>query len=225
MLRKEKPLKTKSCLAAMAVLAPLLLAPSIASADNALQSEINLLAEHWASAKYLSKGNEESAKMVAVSDEAERLVQKYPGNVQPLIWLGIITSERASLTWGLDALNLATRARDILSSAEQIDPKALDAGAATSLGVLYYRVPGFPLGWGDTSKARKLLQEAVTNAPNGRDAHYFYADFLYEQGDYQEAKKVLLQGLNLPSHPERPVWDKYFPQVMRSLLDKIRDKL
>ena len=56
-----------------------------------------------------------------------------------------MTSERASLTWGLAALNHASRARDLLLEAYKMDPKALDAGTPTSLGVLYYRVPGFRL--------------------------------------------------------------------------------
>jgi hypothetical protein len=65
--------------------------------------------------------------------------------VEPIIWDGVVTSERASLTWGFTALNLATKARDILISAERQDAKALDAGAPTSLGMLYHRVPGFPI--------------------------------------------------------------------------------
>ena len=43
----------------------------------------------------------------------------------------------------------------------QENPAALDAGAPTSLGVLYYRVPGFPFGFGDNDKARQLLAQAV----------------------------------------------------------------
>ena len=144
---------------------------------------------------------------------------------EPLIWDGIVTSERASLTWGFTALNLATKARDILISAERQDPKALDAGAPTSLGVLYYRVPGFPVGWGDTEKARHYLEEAVKNAPKGRDAHYFYADFLFEQREYKQAEAVVMRALSLPSHPERPIWDRYFPEVMAGLLEKIRGKM
>lgn len=202
-----------------------LLSPSAQASNNkAMDADITTLAEHWATAKYQSKGDTPQ-RMADVQSEAAGLVQKYPNNVEPQIWLGIVTSERASLTWGLDALNLATQARDILSRAEKADPQALEAGAATSLGVLYYRVPGFPLGWGDTSKARALLQEAVANAPNGRDAHYFYADFLYEQGEYQEAEKVIRAAMRLPAHPERPVWDHYFPSVMQNLLNKIHDKL
>ena len=186
---------------------------SIAAGDPALDKEIVRIAEDWAKIKYLSSNDSErQTKMDALGDQADALVKRYPGRVEALVWDGIITSERASLTWGLAALNYATRARDILLEAEKLDPKALDAGAATSLGVLYYRVPGFPVGWGDNSKARQYLEQAVANAPNGRDAHYFYADFLYEQGEYQKAEQVLKVALSLPHHPERPVWDTLFPE-------------
>ena len=197
-----------------------------ASSDRALNADITNLAEEWARAKYLSNTDDErKEKMEPIGAEADALVKRYPGYVEALIWDGIITSERASLTWGISALTLATRARDILLEAEKMDPKALDAGAPTSLGVLYYRVPGFPIGWGDNEKARHYLEEAVHNAPNGRDAHYFYADFLYEQGQYKEAEAVLKQGLALPHHPERPVWDEHFPRVMEGLLERVHQKM
>jgi tetratricopeptide (TPR) repeat protein len=197
------------------------------AADNkALDAEILKIAEEWATIKYTSDSVDTvKSRMEALGAKADNLVKRYPGQVEALIWDGIITSERASLTWGLTALDLASRARDVLLQAEKMDPKALDAGAPTSLGVLFYRVPGFPIGWGDNDKARKYLEEAVRNAPNGRDAHYFYADFLYEQGEYAKAEKVLTRALALPHHPERPVWDKYFPKVMEGLLERVRDKM
>jgi len=196
-----------------------------AAANDKLNTEILQIAEEWATIKYAGDKDQTKDKMEALGAKADDLVKRYPGRVEALIWDGIITSERASLTWGLTALNLATRARDILSEAEKLDPKALDGGAPASLGVLYYRVPGFPVGWGDNSKARHYLEEAVRNAPNGRDAHYFYADFLYEQGEYALAAQVLKKALALPAHPERPVWDRYFPKVMEGLLTRVQDKL
>ncbi len=217
--------KSFAFISALLGLATLMPAAAFASKDPVLDREINMLAEHWASVKYLASNGNVQDKMANVGEEAEDLVKKYPGRVEPLIWLGIINSERASLSWGFEALSFAGKARDVLLKAEQMDPRALDAGAPTSLGVLYYRVPGFPVSWGDTNKARNYLREAVANAPNGRDAHYFYADFLYEQGAYREADKVIREGLALPAHPERPLWDKYFPVVMRELHEKIRDKL
>jgi hypothetical protein len=75
---------------------------------------------------------ERKEKMAPVGAKADELVKRYPGRVEALIWDGIVTSDRASLTWGLTALNLATRARDLLLEAEKLDPKAVDAGAPTS---------------------------------------------------------------------------------------------
>ncbi len=222
------PLKMRALVAASMGLIMLAAASSVAIAagDPALDKEVLRIAEEWATIKYLSSSDSErQAKMDALGDQADGLVKRYPGRVEALIWDGIITSERASLTWGLSALNYASRARDILLEAQKIDPKALDAGASTSLGVLYYRVPGFPIGWGDTGKARQYLEQAVANAPNGRDAHYFYADFLYEQGEYQKAEQVLKVALSLPHHPERPVWELYFPKVMEGLLQKVHAKM
>jgi tetratricopeptide (TPR) repeat protein len=222
-------MKTMSHKAAAAALLALLIAPALparASDNRALDAHLNTLAEEWARAKYLSNTDaERKEKMEPIGAEADALVKRYPGRVEALIWDGIITSERASLTWGISALNLATKARDMLIEAEKMDAKALDAGAPTSLGVLYYRVPGFPIGWGDNQKARSYLQEAVHNAPSGRDAHYFYADFLYEQGEYKEAEAVLKKALTLPKHPERPVWDEHFPQVMEGLLERVQQKM
>ncbi len=221
------PLKMRALVAASMGLIMLAAASSvsIAAGDPALDKEIVRIAEEWAKIKYLSSSDSErQTKMDALGDQADALVKRYPGRVEALVWDGIITSERASLTWGISALNYATRARDTLLEAQKIDPKALDAGAPTSLGVLYYRVPGFPLGWGDTGKARQYLEQAVASAPNGRDAHYFYADFLYEQGEYQKAEQVLKVALSLPHHPERPVWDLYFPKVMEGLLQKVQSK-
>ncbi|MGO9459599.1 MAG: tetratricopeptide repeat protein [Rhodomicrobium sp.] len=201
--------------------------PATRASDNrAMDADILVVAEEWAEIKYLSKDDSErKEKMEVLGAKADALVTRYPGRPETLIWDGIVTSERASLTWGLSALSHANRARDLLLEAYKMDPKALDAGAPTSLGVLYYRVPGFPLGWGDTDKARQLLEEAVRNAPNGRDAHYFYADFLFEQGEYKKAEEVLKVALALPHHPERPVWESYFPKVMEGLLTKVRSKI
>ncbi len=202
-------------------------APAVQASDNRqMDADILVVAEEWAKIKYQSKDDSErKEKMETLAVKADALVTRYPGRPEALIWDGIVTSERASLTWGLTALNHASRARDLLLEAYKMDPKALDAGAPTSLGVLYYRVPGFPLGWGDSDKARAYLEEAVKNAPNGRDAHYFYADFLYEQGDYKKAEQVLKAGLALPKHPERPVWDSHFPKVMEGLLTKVQAKI
>lgn len=105
--------------------------------------------------------------------------------------------------------------------AYSINPKAEDGGAAMSLGVLYYKVPGSPIGFGDKAKARKLLKEALAVDPNGLDANYFYGDFLYDQGNNAGAKSYLLKALRAPHDPSRPVWDAGRRREVQALIATI----
>jgi len=200
--------------------------PVLAAGDPALNADILHLSLDWEHIKFEVENADQQEKLMAgVADRAAALTQKYPNQPEAQIWLGIILSEQASMAnengSPIKALRLASKARDILEEVEKTDAVAADAGAPTSLGVLYYRVPGFPIGFGDKTKARRLLQEAVANAPNGMDANYFYGDFLFQQKEYPQAAKVLQHALALPPHPDRPVWDKSRRLVIQQLLAQI----
>ena len=211
-------------LAAASIMMLVSAAPIAHASDNkAMDADILAVAEEWAKIKYLSKDERREREDGGARSQGRRVGNKYPAG------------RDADLGWDRDqrarfphlgahrAQPRQQRPRSLLKPTK--GPAALDGGAPTSLGVLYYRVPGFPLGWGDTDKARQFLEEAVKNAPSGRDAHYFYADFLFEQGDYKKAEQVLKTALALPHHPERPVWDTYFPKVMEGLLTKVQSKI
>ncbi len=202
---------------------------SVQAAGNpALNAAILGLSLEWEHVKFQVDNRDEQEKQMAViAQHAAHIEQQFQNAPAAMIWVGIITSEQASMasenSSPIRALIYARRARDILEKAEKIDAVAVDAGAPTSLGVLYYRVPAFPLGFGDKSKARHYLQEAVKNAPDGLDANYFYGDFLYEQHQYPEAVELLKRALTVPVHPERPLWDKSRRLVIQELLAKIQN--
>jgi tetratricopeptide (TPR) repeat protein len=143
-----------------------------------------------------------------------------------MIWVGILAGEQAALAnengSPLKAWELAKRARDILETIEKTDPATMDAGAPTTLGLLYDQVPGFPIGFGDKNKARHYLQEAMRNAPNALDVNYFYGDFLYRQGEQAEAIKVLEHALTLPELSNRPIWDKSRRAEIRKILSQLQ---
>lgn len=222
---------SRTVMAALAAIAVMLLAldsSGVRAANNSqLNADVLRLSLEWEHIKFQVEDRDEQEKQMAVvAEHAADLVRRYPTAREASIWLGIINSEQASMAGQnsspFKALGFAKRAREILEKAEKTDPTTMDAGAPTSLGVLYYRVPGFPIGFGDKAKARRLLQEAIANAPNGLDANYFYGDFLYEQQEYPEAIKVLKRALTLPGHPDRPVWDRSRRQVMQELLAKMQ---
>lgn len=195
------------------------------SADPAFDAALHALAIHWETIKFsVPPGDKQTAEMETVGAEADALYARYPARVEAAIWDGILKSERASMASAFTALSLAKEAKAILETAYAADPSALDAGAPTSLGVLYYRVPGFPIAFGDNKKALKLLQQATQAAPKGLDAWYFYGDYLMNQHQYDEAKQVFTYALTIPETPDRPLWDKNRRLVIKEDLAKIESK-
>jgi tetratricopeptide (TPR) repeat protein len=196
-----------------------------AQAVDAADAEVHRLQSTWEAIKFsVPEGDEQTRQMNALGEDADAVASKFPDRSEVLIWDGIITSERASMASAFSALGLAKAARDLLERAYKMAPAKLDAGATTSLGVLYYRVPGFPIGFGDKVKARQLLEQAVKLAPTGLDAWYFYADFLYEQQEYPKAADAFRHALSLPQHPDRPLWDKNRRLVIEERLASIAAK-
>jgi tetratricopeptide (TPR) repeat protein len=217
----------KSRISFLLVFVSLVLGPGAlpSRAADALPPEVRRLQTKWEAIKFdVPEGDEQTKQMNALGEEADAVAQHLSSVPEALIWDGIITSERASMASTFSALGVATRARDILEQAYKIDPARMDAGATTSLGVLYYRVPGFPIGFGDKAKARQLLEQAVKLAPNGLDAWYFYGDFLYTQNEYPKAADVFQHALKIPVHQDRPLWDKNRRLVIKELLAKIEEK-
>ncbi|MGO8911314.1 MAG: hypothetical protein ACLQDM_18615 [Bradyrhizobium sp.] len=198
-----------------------------ASEDPSLKSELLRLAHDWEHVKLqVVDRDDQERQMAGLAQRAGKIAEQHENVPDPVVWIGIITSEQASLAnengSPLKALELAKRARDILEMVESTSPATMDAGAPTTLGLLYDRVPGFPIGFGDKAKARNYLQEAIRNAPNGLDANYFYGDFLYRHGERAEAIKVLEHALTLPELSNRPIWDRSRRVEIRKILSQLQ---
>jgi tetratricopeptide (TPR) repeat protein len=180
-----------------------------AAPDPAFDAELLSIQQAWAKVNYETPaGDARKDAFDTLEKRAEAFTKQHPGRAEALIWEGIIESSYAGAKGGLGALGLAKEARASLEAALKIDPTALNGSAYTSLGTLYYRVPGFPIGFGDHDKARKLLQEALKINPDGIDPNYFYADFLVKQGEYAAALPYLEKAARAPARPGREVADK-----------------
>jgi tetratricopeptide (TPR) repeat protein len=160
----------------------------------------------WAEAKYVkTEKSEKIAEFEKCAQGAAELSKQFPQNAEPLIWQGICTASQCELL-KLSALGKAKEAKSIFEKAAAMNDKALDGSAYTNLGVLYHRVPGWPIGFGNTKLAEENFQKAVAIAPNNIDANYFYALFLIDEKRYDEAKTYLNLASNAPSR-NRPLAD------------------
>ncbi|WP_372986303.1 tetratricopeptide repeat protein [Marinobacter sp.] len=201
----------------------LLLASIIAApvwAGN-LDSDLAGIQGRWAEIQYQLPEDQKEKAFEDLAGQAQVLVDTYPDRAEPLIWQGIVLSTYAGAKGGLGALGLVKDARKSLEKALEIDPAALEGSAYTSLGSLYYQVPGWPLGFGDDDKARKYLLKALELNPNGIDPNYFYGDFLIEQDQPERAREYLNKALNAPERPNRPVADAGRRKEIRSKLEQI----
>lgn len=195
-----------------------------------LKSELLRLSHDWEHVKLrVIDRDDQERQMAELAQRAGKIAEQYENFPDPIVWVGILTSEQASLAnengSPLKALELAKRARDILETVEKTAPATMDAAPPTTLGLLYDGVPGFPIGFGDKVKARYFHQEAIRYAPNGLDANYFYGDFLYRQGELTEAIKVLEHALTVPSLTNRPDWDKSQRAVIRKILSQLQKSI
>ncbi|MCP1471492.1 tetratricopeptide (TPR) repeat protein [Sphingobium sp. OAS761] len=192
------------------------------AASAAMPDEVKVINDNWARISYQMNGSShQTTALDKLAHLADVTVARYPGQADPLLWQGIVVSEQANRANIFHKLGLATRARDILARAYAINPRAGNGGAAMSLGVLYYKVPGSPIGFGDKARARQLLQQALALDPDGLDANYFWGDYLYDQGDKAGAKAALVKALHAPHDPARPVWDAGRRGEVQALLRKI----
>ncbi|WP_425600498.1 hypothetical protein [Luteimonas salinisoli] len=168
---------------------------------------IEQIRDRWAEISYqLPKAQRESA-FEELARQVEGVRQARPRDAEALIWEGIVLSSLAGEKGGMGALGLVKRARADFEAALEIAPDALDGAAYTSLGALYYQVPGWPLGFGDDDTARTLLRQGLAIDPDGIDANYFYADFLRDQKDWRGAKEGFEKALAAPARSGRELAD------------------
>lgn len=187
-------------LIATALLAGLLAIPAFA-AD--LAPDVVAVRDRWAEVKYDVPEDQRDTAFETLAKQAESVRTAHPGDAGALIWEGIVLSSWAGEKGGLGALGLVKKARKDFEQAIAIEPGALEGSAYTSLGSLYYQVPGWPVGFGDDDKAREMLTKGLEANPAGIDANFFYADFLRDQEDYAGARAALQKVLAAPPRPGR----------------------
>jgi tetratricopeptide (TPR) repeat protein len=198
--------------------------PAFALSD-AGQQQLQQLQTRWAEINYQTPKAQREAAFEKLAAEADAAVKAEPKAPELLIWRGIILSTWAGAKGGMGALGLAKQAKASLEEAMAIDPRALQGSAYTSLGSLYYQVPGWPIGFGDDKRAETMLLKALEINPDGIDPNYFYGDYLYHEKRYAKARTALQHALAAADRPGRAVADKGRRDEARALLAKVQAEM
>lgn len=196
------------------------LAATAAPVDDAVAE----LQREWEVVRYESAPAEREKRFEALAARAHQASQAHPARSEPLVWEGIILSSLAGEKGGLGGLGLVKQAKTLYETAIQLDDRALEGSAYNSLGVLYYKVPGWPVGFGNKDKARELLQKALAINPKGIDPNFFYAEYLVETKQPEQAIVHLERALQAPPRPGRALADSGRREEARALLEKLRSR-
>lgn len=187
--------------------------------------ELAEIQHDWAVANYSTPEDGQEKAFEKLVAKARDLVKRYPDEAAPKVWLAISLSTDAGVNGGFGALGKVKEAKKLLEAAEKIDPQVLNGSIYTSLGSLYYQVPGWPIAFGNDDKAEQYLKKALQINPQGIDSNYFYADFLLEQDQPKKALKYLEKALAAPPRPGRPLADKGRRQEVQQAMARARNML
>jgi len=191
---------------ALALVTVALLMSSTVFADA--KDDLVQLQTNWAKANYILKDKAQVTAFETLIEQADKSVMANTNSVELLIWQGVIKASYAGVKGGLGALTLAKSAKADFEKALTMNDTTLQGSSYTNLGVLYYKVPGWPIGFGDDDKAKIFLDKALAIDADGIENNYFYADYLIDQGQYADAEVYLLKAQHAPARPNRPLADK-----------------
>ena len=112
-------------------------------------------------------------------------------------------------------------ARALLDKAIAIDPKANEAAGLNALGILYHKVPIWPISFGNNKKARAYFEQALSVSSN-LDTNFRMGEFLIDMGEREKGVSHLKTALALPDRLGRPedVWKR---KSIEALIQKNKD--
>lgn len=224
---KKKPISVRTKLQKLLTLFCAVFMFTLSSQSNAatLDENIQQLSDTWGHVNFELTKDEQDAGFIALIEQANSVTSQFPTQAAAWTWSGIIKSSYAGASGGLGALSFAKAAKKDFEKSIKLDPKALAGSAYTSLGVLYHKVPGWPIAFGDDDDAQELLKKGLENNAEGKISNFFYGEFLYDDRKYAQAKKHLLVAKQAPLRANSLVSDQYRQVEIEALLVKVEKKL
>jgi len=197
---------------------------SAQAADTALQ-----LAQRWDVIKYQT--TDKDARIAAYEKliaDAKSIAQSNANDPAPKVWAAISLATLGGEVGAMGgALSKVTEAKELLEEALKEHPnKELETSIHTTLGSLYYQVPGWPIGFGDEDEAVKHLNIALKLDPTSLGANFWMGSYLWEETrKREEAGQYFIRTMAAPARPGREAADKGRKAEAAELLAKVEKKL
>ena len=208
----------------LALLAFILPGAGHSKAGPNVHDTVRRLEDEWAEIFYRLPPSKHAERFKDLLARVHSVSVQNPKEADPLILEAIVLCTYAAADVGLSTLGKIGEARELLIKAIDIDPRAMEGSAYITLGNLYYRLPGWPISFGDDDSARQYLEAALKLYPNALDSNYFYGDFLLQQGEYDKALAYLEKAEKAPIRPYMMLSDTKLKEEVREALTAAREK-
>lgn len=194
------------------------------AAEAIVLGAVQNLRNEWEHVFYELPESQQGPRLEALLVRSANLVAQYPQSAEPLIMQALVLCALAGHDGGFSALGHVKGARDVLLKSLKLDPQALEGSALVTLGNLYYRLPGWPISFGDDERARQYLEKALKLYPDQLDTNYFYGDFLLDQGEFDKALPYLERADKMPLRSDTRLSDLKLKQELVQALRDARAK-
>ncbi|MDB5956376.1 hypothetical protein [Ramlibacter sp.] len=201
-------------------------APAWAQAQRDSDLLVNLRHD-WEVARYQSPPGDRERLFAALAGRAHTVADLMPGRAEPLVWEGMAMSAQAEeegLLGVWTKYQLTHKAKALFEAAIRINGDVLDGAAYIGLGMLYYKVPRWPMSFGDLAKGGELLQKALALHPGSIDPNYSYGEYLFETRRADQAVSYLQKALQIPIRSGYQVADTGRREEIRALLNQVKER-
>jgi tetratricopeptide (TPR) repeat protein len=165
--------------------------------SGSMNERVSEIEGSWADTREIEATPERKNIFLQLVSDITDVVVEFPSQAEPLILKSAILLTMAEDASSFVALGLVNEAKDLLQKAIGINPEASKGSALVTLGVLYYKVPSWPIAFGDNDEAETYLLKALDVDPEGIGSNYYYGEFLLEQGKEEQAVSFLNKALGV----------------------------
>lgn len=193
-------------------------------AEPSVEEKAQSLSNEWSGIFYRLPGDQQAEKYKALLSRIQTLKAQYPQSAEPLILEAITLCTLAAADWGFDSLSRIREAKELLEKSIDLNPKAMEATAFITLGNLYYRLPGWPISFGDDEQALQYLETAIKLDPDGLDANYFLGDYWLSEEEFDKAMPYLEKANQAPIRPYHRLSDMRVKAEAKKALQAARNR-
>lgn len=212
----------KTTKALLAALCAFFIASSIVSAEPSVDELVKALNEEWETIFYALPVDKQAERFKALLPHIRALQAKYPNRAEPLVIEAVTLCTLVAAEWSFSALGNIEKAKELLDKAIAIEPKTMEGAAYIALGNLYYRLPGWPISFGDNDLARQNLETAVRLFPDEVDTNFFMGDYWLGEDEYEKALPYLEKANKAIVRPEHALSDKHTKGETQKALESAR---